>query len=164
MRSRNLILSLAAIVLMVACQTVNAPETTAEMPAAPDIEAHIQQYTEALASGDSAALAAMFTDDAIMMPPNRKALVGKQPIQAIWTTNFSQATYKTTIEATETEAAGAWFYSRGTYALTATPKAGGEPIEDIGKWLTISKSMPDGAWKIHRHIWNSDNPLPAPES
>ena len=164
MRSCHLILSLAVILLMAACQPVDTPGTTAQEGAAPDIEVRTQQYTEALASGDSAALAAMFTDDAIMMPPNAAALVGKQAIQDMWTGNFELVTYKATIEALETEAAGAWFYSRGTYTLAVTPKAGGEAVEDTGKWMTVSKGMPDGTWKIHRHIWNSDNPLPVPES
>ena len=164
MRSCHPILSLAIILLMAACQPATEPETTAQQPAAPDMEARIQEYTAALASGDAAALAAMFADDAIMMPPNAKALAGKQAIQDMWAANFEKATYKATIAAAESEVAGGWMYGRGTYTTTVTPKAGGEAIEDTGKWMSISKSMPDGTWKIYRHIWNSDNPLPVPES
>ena len=46
-------------------------------------------------------------------------------------------------------------------AQTLTPKAGGEPTEDSGKWLGILKRQPNGSWKVHRDIWNSDKPFPS---
>ena len=53
--------------------------------------------------------------------------------------------------------AGGWAFERGTYKINLTPKAGGEPIQDIGKYITIYERQP-GAWEIARDIWNSSNP------
>lgn len=40
--------------------------------------------------------------------------------------------------------------------VTATPKVGGEPIEDEGKSVFIVRRQTDGSWKIARLIANSD--------
>ncbi len=55
----------------------------------------------------------------------------------------------------EVEASGDWGYFWSTYKLTATPKAGGVPIESEGKSLFVVKRVPGGAWKIARLIDNS---------
>ena len=47
-----------------------------------------------------------------------------------------------------------------TYEETLSPKAGGEPTKDSGKWLQIYRPQPNGSWKIYLEIWNSDQPLP----
>jgi ketosteroid isomerase-like protein len=56
------------------------------------------------------------------------------------------------------QAAGNWAFERGTYTITLTPKASGEPLQDIGKYLTIYQRQPGGAWGMARDIWNSNNP------
>ena len=112
-------------------------------------------------AGDAAALADLYTEDAIHMPPNRPALVGKEAIQSSYQTGFAQFTQKLTLTLEEVEVSGDWAFSRSTYTGTGTPKAGGEPIfEDNGKFLAIHKRQPDSTWKIHRDIANSDRPLP----
>jgi len=94
------------------------------------------------------------------MPPNAPAAVGKEAIKSAWQASFDQFASELTITTEETETAGDWTFGRGTYTVVLTPKAGGEPTEDTGKWLSISRRQTDGSWKIHRHIWNSDKPVP----
>ncbi len=112
-------------------------------------------------TGDAAALADLFADDAILMPANQPALIGKEAIQSWIQTIFDQFTFKWTASSEEVEVAGDWAFERSTSTFTVTPKAGGEPIfEDNSKGLTIYKRQPDGSWKIFRGISNSNNPLP----
>jgi len=54
---------------------------------------------------------------------------------------------------------GDWAIERGNYKSTVTPKAGGDPFEDSGKYVAVSKKTGSG-WKVHFLIWNSDNPPP----
>ena len=49
-----------------------------------------------------------------------------------------------------------------SYTNTRAPKAGGTPTDDKGKYLMISRRHPNASWRIARHIWNSNNPVPAP--
>jgi ketosteroid isomerase-like protein len=61
----------------------------------------------------------------------------------------------------EVELAGDdWAFERGTYTIALTPKAGGTPIRDTGKYLTIYRRQADHSWLMARDIWNSNNPLP----
>jgi ketosteroid isomerase-like protein len=94
------------------------------------------------------------------MSPNTPAVVGKEAIRSRLQPYFNQFTLRLTASPEEFEVAGDWAFERGTYASTSTPKAGGEPTEDKGKYLAIWKRQPDGSWKRHRGILNSDLPLP----
>lgn len=53
---------------------------------------------------------------------------------------------------------GDWAFERGSYKITLTPKGGGEPIQDIGKYITIYERQPGGTWGMARDIWNSNDP------
>jgi ketosteroid isomerase-like protein len=53
-----------------------------------------------------------------------------------------------------------WAFERGTYDISLTPKAGGEPMQDAGKYITIYRRQSDGSWAMSRDIWNSSNPVP----
>jgi ketosteroid isomerase-like protein len=47
-------------------------------------------------------------------------------------------------------------FSRGNYVATFSPKDGAQPIPVDGKFMTILKKQPDGSWKIHRDMFNSN--------
>ena len=103
---------------------------------------------------------ALYTEDAIQLPPNQAALQGKAAIQAWYEafppfSNFQE-------QSLEIEGQADLAYDRGTYSMTVTPP-GAAPIEDRGKYLTIYRKQADGSWKIARVMFNSDLPLPAPE-
>ena len=134
-----------------------APNHTADLAA---LEAMAENYEAAYGAGGADALAELHTEDAIRMPPNAPPLLGKEAIRAAYRTTFDQFTGKITLSLEEVEFAGDWAFVRGASAVTLTPKAGGESIQDEGKYLSIRKKLPDGSWKIFRTIWNSNNPLP----
>jgi hypothetical protein len=47
---------------------------------------------------------------------------------------------------------------RGTYHINLTLRVGGEPMQDIGKYISIFERQPRGAWGMARDIGNSNNP------
>ena len=103
---------------------------------------------------------ALYTEDAIELPPNQAAVQGKAAIQACKEafppfSNFQE-------QSLEIEGQGDLAYDRGTYSMTVTPP-GAAPIEDRGKYLTILRKQADGSWKVARFMFNSDRPLPAKE-
>jgi len=120
-------------------------------------EAHVA----AVNSGDVDAWAAAFANDGVQMPPNAPANVGRDNIQA-WSGEFLGAfRAELSLAPDEVQIAGAdWAFERGTYEITLTPKAGGESIQDAGKYITVYQRRPDGSWAMARDIWNSSNPLP----
>jgi ketosteroid isomerase-like protein len=68
---------------------------------------------------------------------------------------FKAYTIKSETRLMDVEASGDLGYFWCTYALTATPKAGGESLEEKGKSVFIVKRE-HGDWKIARLIDNSD--------
>jgi ketosteroid isomerase-like protein len=61
----------------------------------------------------------------------------------------------------EVRVSGEWAFEKGNFTISLTSKAGGPPMQDIGKYLTIYQRKPGGAWRMARDIWNSNNPPPA---
>jgi len=109
-------------------------------------------------ASDAGALLALYADDPVLMPQNQPAVIGREAIRSLYQSVFEEFTVEGGGELLEVEVAGDWGYFWSTYTLTATPKAGGEPIEDNGKSVFIVRRQPDGSWKIARLIANSDQP------
>jgi uncharacterized protein (TIGR02246 family) len=116
-------------------------------------EAHVA----ALNAGDVDAWVSLFTEDGVQMPPNAPANVGREAIRA-WSRAFLgafRAAFALTVA--EVQVAGDWAFERGAYRITLTPKAGGEAIRDLGKYITLYRRDSGGAtWRIARDIWNTD--------
>ena len=121
-------------------------------------EAHVA----ALNAGDGDAWAACFSADAVQMPPNFAANVGADAIRG-WSGGMLDAfSAEFSLSPEEVQLTGDdWAFERGSYAITLTPKGGGDPIQDDGKYITLYQRQPDGAWRMARDIWNTNNPLPA---
>ncbi len=124
-----------------------------------DIRA-IRQLAEAWASGwlagDADALVSLYAEDPVLMPWGQPAVFGKEAIRSQYRQVFRDFFISSENTVREVEASGDLGYVWVTYRLKATPKAGGEPLEEEGKAVFIVTRAPGGAWKIARLIDNSD--------
>jgi len=119
-----------------------------------------QAHLAALNSGNADAWADAFTADGVQMPPNAPANAGREAIRP-WVRGFLGAfSVEFALSVAEVHTAGEWAIERGAYTITITPRSGGAPIDDSGKYITIYRSQPDGTWLMARDIWNSDRPMP----
>jgi uncharacterized protein (TIGR02246 family) len=118
-------------------------------------EAHVA----ALNQGDADAFAAVFSEDAVQMPPNEPANVGRDAIRAWAQGLMSLFGVQFSLSVEELRPAGDWAYERGAYTILLNPRAGGA-LQDRGKYITIYQRQPDGSWKTARDIWNSNRPAP----
>ena len=117
-----------------------------------------ESHIAALNDGDVNAWVGAFTADGVQMPPNAPANLGRESIRA-WSQAFlAPFRVQFALAVDEVQVAGDWAFERGTYTISLTPKAGGEPIQDIGKYITIYERQTSGAWGMGRDIWNSNNP------
>lgn len=103
-------------------------------------------------AGDWDALAALYTEEAVVMPPNLEQVIGRIAIRNL----FSALTVSDfQLKPIEVDGCGDLMFARGTY--TWTVRIGeGEPAKDHGKWLTIWRKQADGTWLLSQDIWNSD--------
>jgi uncharacterized protein (TIGR02246 family) len=147
------------VLLLAACPPAAAPpDTTADVAA-------IQQLTEremtAFSAADINALTELVTPDAILMPPNEPAVHGLDAVRA-WAEKFYQSfSVQGRYTSIETRVVGDIAYQWLEFELTVTPKAGGDPIRDVGKGVHVLQRRPDGTWRIVLDSWNSSQPLPA---
>jgi uncharacterized protein (TIGR02246 family) len=159
MRSYLRAASLITLALLVAdCQVAAGAPTHAEDVAA--IKSLFEKHAAALSAGDAAAVTALFADNGVMVPPDRSAMTGKEAIRWGLRQAFGLFTAKITGESLEVEIGGDWAYARRTYAMTITAKTGGEQTDVVASWLDILKRQPDGSWKVHLEMMNSDRRLP----
>lgn len=167
MRScRTMLAALTLPLLLGSCQP-RAEQRAAGEGAATEadraaLEEILRREIEAFTSEDTDALLSLFTDDAVVMPPNDEARVGKEEARAWLEELHGQVDLEGAEESVEVMFAGDWAFQRVSFELTLTPEGGGEPVEDRGTGVHIYRRQPDGSWKIHWDIWNSDRPPPAP--
>ncbi len=143
-----------ALLLFVGCANPQAQDNTEEARAG--IEAVNAQFMAALSQGDAAAMAGLYTEDAQQMPPNGEIVSGREALQ----TGFQaliDGKYEILLETTEVEGHGDTAHEIGKYTMAID----GETVDE-GKYIVIWKNV-DGQWKLHRDIFNSNNPAPAPD-
>ena len=92
---------------------------------------------------------------AIIMPPDRPSIVGREEIRHL-SENYS-ATYeeKCNLVYDEVETAGNWGFARATVTGTRISKSGGGVEKVSFKNLWIVKRQTDGNWKFWRIMFNS---------
>jgi len=111
---------------------------------------------EGFRRGDAAAVAALYTEDAILLPPNSKMIRGRQKIEGFWTAAIQMGVKDVVLTTVELSGSDDTVYEVGNCTLKIHPP-GKEPIEYKGKYIVIWKRTADG-WKLHRDIWNSNLP------
>jgi uncharacterized protein (TIGR02246 family) len=116
-------------------------------------------WSRAFSAGDGKAIAALYTTDATVLPPNAPIQQGEAVKQ--YMVGFTDG-YSGTFEFTPTavEGRGDLAYTVGTYRATLTErKAGAKPFPtEEGKYITVVKKQPDRSWKMVYDIWNVNTP------
>ena len=137
--------------------TEEAPSTEADVAA---IKEMIEKEIAFINDGDMEGLSTIFTEDIVWMPPNYRALFGKEEVLS-WVRDFlSLGTFDMAGSVEEIQVSGDWALQRYSMTSTMTLAEGGETIQETGKGIHIYQRQSDGSWKLARDIWNSDNPLP----
>ena len=103
-------------------------------------------------AGDAAALTALYSKDAKVMPPGADAVSGTKAIQAMFTADVAQGAQ---MALTQKDVTGFGDYALETGSYVATSK-GGKHL-DHGSFMTFLKKQGAG-WKIYRDTWNSSMP------
>jgi uncharacterized protein (TIGR02246 family) len=118
-----------------------------------------REYEASLLAGDADRWIAQWMDEGVQMPPNMPPRVGKETIYTAISSFLSNFEYTDfVIENEDVEVNGDLAFARGTYAASFVAKAGGEPTQIEGKYMTILRQQEDGTWKLYRDIFNSNVP------
>ncbi|MEX2156021.1 MAG: nuclear transport factor 2 family protein [Gemmatimonadales bacterium] len=138
-----------------ACRPAPPPLTEADMTA---IRAVGDSFTVFFQTNRDSAMAELYTENAVVMPPNQGPVEGRAAIRAFFEGYPALPDFAGT--PVEIDGRGDLAYVRGTYQFTI-PAMGRTPaVTDRGKFLEIRRRQADGRWLVHIDIFNSDVPLP----
>ena len=112
-----------------------------------------RQFSAAYERGDAAAMAALYTRDAVIFPERSAAVAGRPAIQRYWTLAEGRRVPSHEITPHRIEVDGRHAYDHGTFVVSGERKGTAwGPFE--GKYLVVWRREPDG-WRIQLDMWNS---------
>lgn len=120
------------------------------------IDAANQNFMQAFQRGDAAGVAACYTADARLLPPNGQPMNGTAAITAFWQGAMALGITAAKLETVELESRGDLAIEIGQYTLTIQP-APDTTATDVGKYVVVWKDD-GGVWKLHIDIWNTNTP------
>lgn len=117
-----------------------------------------EEFFAGVAAADLDRRMATMDPDAVIMPPDRPSIVGKEEIRRLSHDYSAVFQEKCSVVYDEVETAGPWGFVRATVTGTRTYKSGGG-VENVNlKNLWIVKRQADGQWKFWRIMFNSTPP------
>lgn len=127
---------------------------TVDIKGVHDIAARLEA---AFNARDAAALASLYSETAILMPPNEPIVSGRTAIQA-WFERALLRLRSVRIVPIESTAESDQAFQVGTFT-TAVTSSGREDAPLPGKYLLVLRKHA-GEWKIQYDIWSLDQPNP----
>ncbi len=150
-----------AVLVAFAAGCARAVDIEAEKAAIRTVDA---QMVAAINASDLDRWLGFLTDDAILMPANAPAVVGKEAIREFVSALMASAelTVSHDLSKVEVSRSGDLAYVSYAYEIVLTPPEG-QAVTDRGKDISVFKKQLDGSWKVVIDIWNSDQPAAAAE-
>ncbi len=123
------------------------------------ISATNRQFEAAFARGDAAGCAAIYTEDAKIMPPDNPTVTGREAAQAVWQGAMDMGVKGVTLQTQDLEELGPdRAIERGVGTLEIQTE-GGQTVQALGKFIVVWKRETDGSWKWDWDCWNMDAPM-----
>jgi ketosteroid isomerase-like protein len=123
------------------------------------IDSLTREFTTHFNAGHGDLVAAFYTAQAHLMPPNQAAAVGPEAIKTAFAPFFAMKA-ELTLVPDAVVANGPVAVERGSYSVKFSPPGSPAPVTETGKYLVHWQRI-DGKWLIADDIWNSDQPIPA---
>jgi uncharacterized protein (TIGR02246 family) len=112
-----------------------------------DLRALIQTYADTYSRHDPSALAALYSEDALLLPPARPMIKGRQGIQAFWKSGMGR---KLTLTPVLVQAGSTVAFVVGEFAFDNEPPS--------GKFVVNAVKTKQGRWQIVADTWNNNQP------
>ena len=137
------------IVVIIGCLSVGSPALAQNKAT---IEKLNEVWTAAFNKGDAAAVAALYTEDAYVLPPGSAMVKGRAAIEAFWRQAAQQMTDAklTTVDVLPLGRSAAREIGTLTLKTKAQP-----PQEIVGKYVVVWRKI-GRDWKLATDIWNTN--------
>ena len=118
------------------------------------LERLARELEAAVARGDAATIAAVYADDAVLMPPGFEAAHGRPAVEQFWRAAFQFGLKEVALQPQEVVADGNLAYEIGT-GTARMESLDGQATDTTSKYILVWRRQPDGTWRIAADIWNS---------
>jgi uncharacterized protein (TIGR02246 family) len=112
------------------------------------------EHVENALAGDWAADAALYTEDAVRLPPNGAPIRGRTAIEAALAGVDTVLSFAHNI--VELDGRGDLAYVWVDYSFSGLLPNVDQPFTDMGKALILLRKQPDGSWMFSRVMWNAN--------
>ena len=145
-----------AAILLLAMLTGGCVQSPAPEPFPQDVaDAWVERY----AANDAAGVAALYTEDAQLLPPDMEIVNGRAAIQEFVAKTNPPGGPAFEIATVETLVFGDYAHRQGSFRIRGPD---GTALE-TGKFLELWKKV-DGKWLIHRDMWSGNAPPPVTDT
>ena len=155
-RARNLSWLAVGIVAFAMAGLAQAAAASADEVA---IRMQSTNWEKAYNGGDAKGVAALYAEDAVLLPPGASSVSGRPAILAYFSKDVANSKAAGAVFAlnpkTDVGVSGNMGWESGVYKVTVRGA-----VVETGKFLSVSRKK-DGKWLYIRDTWNADAP-PAP--
>jgi uncharacterized protein (TIGR02246 family) len=117
-----------------------------------------RRFEAALADGNAAGIASLYTDDGRLMAPDAPIITGAEAIEGYWQAVLDMGAKSVALRRIELEKMGEIAVETGDATLVLQGEDGGV-IEAAAKFIVVWKQQADGEWKLHNDCFNFDAPM-----
>ncbi|WP_201838116.1 YybH family protein [Microvirga zambiensis] len=116
------------------------------------IQSLSDQFAKAFNAGDAAGVAALYTEDAVILPPGGEMMKGRSAIQAFWKGAAEQLGDGTLTTVDVKPLGNDTAREIGTFSFRSK---GAQPQEVTGKYVVVWEKV-GSDWKLATDIWNTN--------
>lgn len=114
-----------------------------------------RDFAAALNVQDAPAAAALYAEDAVLIPPGEPLVRGREAIEEYWRGAIeSGGARDVSVETMDALSSGSLGYETGSFVLTANGPDG-EAVIDRGRYVELLRRQPDRRWLSTHGIWNA---------
>jgi uncharacterized protein (TIGR02246 family) len=121
------------------------------------IENVMQTYAKAYRDNDPDALAALYSEEGMLLPPGHELVKGRDSVRAFWSRGMEAGFEMATVSI---EVSGQAGYVVGRYYVPPDSQDAAE----TGKYIISLRRERDGVWRITADIWNADDDADDPDA
>ena len=120
-----------------------------------EIRRILAQSLSAFNRGDVETILGSYAPDAVVLPPNSRAVQGIEAIRQLWQSLLAAGYCNAAFELDEIEHWGDVALAIGRYSVQIPMKPGAFEV-DRGKYVGHWRRMPDGQFRVTVSMWYSD--------
>jgi ketosteroid isomerase-like protein len=119
------------------------------------IAERVASFEAAFNAGDAAGVAAHYSTDAVIMPPDVATIHGRDGAEALWTGFIEAGASDLDLTTVMLEVKDAEAHEMGSFSINV-PDGNGGTMAVKGKYVIVWTQDDAGVWNLNWDIWNND--------